>query len=270
MASEFIFRETPWQRELPEVMGARHYRFRPPGVITRHQLKFWVLSYPLRCAGVTLRVGDSGPWRPLAAREACLNAPGTLTYEDYRACGEEECRSDYVIFTAGRYDRPLRELCRGGHRRLPDPEGLLGRHMHALAEAAPLGAGRFLAANAELLAMLDLILNASPPSPPPSLAEKLIRLFERDPAADFSIDSLAARLHVSRSTLSHRYARDHGETPMAAVNRMRLELAAALLNRGLPTKSVAAECGFCDEFHLMRNFKRHAGMTVGEYRRQRE
>ncbi|MCX6969957.1 MAG: hypothetical protein NTV93_07355 [Verrucomicrobia bacterium] len=47
-----------------------------------------------------------------------------------------------------------------------------------------------------------------------------------------SLAEIAKAVHVSPSTLSHRYAAESGRSPLAAFHAMRLEIARALLMQG--------------------------------------
>ncbi|MEM9194150.1 MAG: helix-turn-helix domain-containing protein [Myxococcota bacterium] len=60
-----------------------------------------------------------------------------------------------------------------------------------------------------------------------------------------------------------------GQTPWQYVLGLRCEAAAELVVRSPKTASlafVAAECGFHDQSHLNRHFKRHIGTTPAKYR----
>ncbi|MGH7550685.1 MAG: AraC family transcriptional regulator [Gemmatimonadota bacterium] len=65
-----------------------------------------------------------------------------------------------------------------------------------------------------------------------------------------------------------RVFRQHFNIPLGTyVRRLRLEWSAERLLEGdLPIAAIALEAGFSDQSHFTRAFKRHFGMTPGEYR----
>jgi transcriptional regulator GlxA family with amidase domain len=82
-----------------------------------------------------------------------------------------------------------------------------------------------------------------------------------------SLASAARHLGMSSSALSHRYAEEAGQPPMAALTALRIELAKSLLLRGLKIETIAAQTGFFDAFHLSKVFKRHCGLSPSDFRR---
>ena len=56
-----------------------------------------------------------------------------------------------------------------------------------------------------------------------------------------------------------------GMTPHAYIIHLRVARAAELLRSGEPAAEVASEVGFVDQSHLIRNFKRHFGITPKRY-----
>jgi transcriptional regulator GlxA family with amidase domain len=74
-----------------------------------------------------------------------------------------------------------------------------------------------------------------------------------------SLARLAASLHVSPSTLSHRFRRETGLSPMQALIGLRLNKAQALLRTGMTLEEIARQTGFCDAFHLSKSYKRRHG-----------
>lgn len=287
MSSGYRFAEKPGQDVMPEILSAIHYDFIPPKCVTYHYPNIWILNYPLVVNNTFAKAGRQTKWFPVRPRLSNLYPPHTEYWEDYRTCTDRMCHSNYIMFSPGRYAGPLLKLCgnSAGFCQFDDRENILGNRLHEIADLATGGETRFLAVNGVLHLIFDLLLNFSVPSDKTDhlriisgnrspvlknmpLAEALTRIFNENPAAPFSIDYLAGRLHVSRSTLSHRYSETYGETPMSAINRLRINLCRELLARGLTARTAAEECGFCDEFHLMKTFKRLTGRTVGEYRRE--
>ncbi len=74
---------------------------------------------------------------------------------------------------------------------------------------------------------------------------------------------LAAAGRVSRFSLCRAFRSRYGVGPHAWLVGVRLRHARMLLIAGLAVADVAAACGFCDQSHLTRCFKRHFGVTPG-------
>jgi transcriptional regulator GlxA family with amidase domain len=86
---------------------------------------------------------------------------------------------------------------------------------------------------------------------------------------DLSVDALARRTHMSPRNFARAFHREAGATPAAYVERLRVERARALLEAGeLPTKAVAAVCGFATVETLRRAFRRRVGTSPGDYRKR--
>ena len=82
-----------------------------------------------------------------------------------------------------------------------------------------------------------------------------------------TLPELAAVAGLSRFELVRRFREQTDLTPHAFQTNLRIERARALLNAGLAPAAVAAECGFADQPHLTRVFKRAVGVSPGRYAR---
>ncbi|HEX4009179.1 MAG TPA: AraC family transcriptional regulator [Solirubrobacteraceae bacterium] len=82
-----------------------------------------------------------------------------------------------------------------------------------------------------------------------------------------SLAGLAAVAGLSRFELIRRFSAQNGLTPHAFQRDLRIAHARRLLAGGVPAAEVAASCGFADQPHLSRVFKRHVGVTPGQYAR---
>jgi AraC-like DNA-binding protein len=85
---------------------------------------------------------------------------------------------------------------------------------------------------------------------------------QRIPLAD-----LAAVACLSRFELIRRFRAETGLTPHAYQVNLRITRARALLGDGVMPAVVAADCGFADQPHLTRTFKRAVGVSPGRYAR---
>jgi AraC family transcriptional regulator len=90
-------------------------------------------------------------------------------------------------------------------------------------------------------------------------------------AETISLDDLAAVAGLSRFAFVRRFRATTGTTAHAFVLQQRVERARTLLERtGTPLPEIAASCGFADQPHLTREFKKRIGVPPGRYRdRQR-
>ena len=84
---------------------------------------------------------------------------------------------------------------------------------------------------------------------------------------DIGADALARDAGAAnRFQLARAYRAAFGTSPHADLVQIRLIRARRLLAGGAPPAAVAAECGFADQSHLGRWFRRAYGQTPGAYR----
>ena len=99
---------------------------------------------------------------------------------------------------------------------------------------------------------------------------RALRLIHTQPAADWSLASLAKKSGASRSVLAERFARFTGEPPMRYVGRWRMQIASSLLTDGESIGRVADGVGYRSEAAFQRAFKKFVGVTCGEWRKRTE
>ncbi|WP_330347316.1 helix-turn-helix domain-containing protein [Streptomyces sp. NBC_00582] len=149
----------------------------------------------------------------------------------------------------------------GAHEAAPETSGIVVAHGAAARELA-------LCALEE--AVLLTTAAARPPLPRPGLDERVRRvqaILAADPGAPHTVGSLAARVALSPSRLSHLFAEQTGQSPMRALREARLRHAARLLEgTGLSVERVAAASGFASPFHFTRVFRERYGSPPGAYR----
>jgi AraC-like DNA-binding protein len=76
---------------------------------------------------------------------------------------------------------------------------------------------------------------------------------------------LASFAGLTRFELVRRFRQQAGLTPHAFQTNLRIARARRMLNAGDPIARVAAACGFADQPHLTRTFRRAVGVTPGRF-----
>jgi AraC family transcriptional regulator len=84
------------------------------------------------------------------------------------------------------------------------------------------------------------------------------------------VADLSALARSSPSYFSSAFKRTFGVSPHAYVMSRRIAMAADLmLNSGAPLSEIAINCGFADQAHFSRQFRRAMGRTPSAWRRER-
>ena len=101
------------------------------------------------------------------------------------------------------------------------------------------------------------------------VAGDALRLLHAEPAAPWTVSSLAGRTGVSRSTLAKRFADMVGEPPLTYLTRWRMTLAADMLaeRESATVAEIARAVGYADAFAFSAAFKRIRGLSPSEFRR---
>jgi len=95
-----------------------------------------------------------------------------------------------------------------------------------------------------------------------------LRAVHADPAANWSIEALAARASLSKTTFTEAFRKMLGVTPMQYVTSWRLHKARALLDRAdRSIQQIALEVGYESESSFNRAFKEQFGAPPGRFRR---
>lgn len=121
----------------------------------------------------------------------------------------------------------------------------------------------------EMLALVDDVLagGLAPAVPGLDRCAAAVAALEADPAR--SIAELARELGVSHGYLDRVFTRVVGVGPrtLARTLRVRRLLERISVHGHVPWTALAAELGWFDQAHLIRDFKRHTGVTPSEYQR---
>lgn len=82
---------------------------------------------------------------------------------------------------------------------------------------------------------------------------------------NIGLPDLAYAACMSQFHLVRVFGRATGLTPHQYVTQVRVERAKSMIQRGIPLLRVATECGFVDQSHMTKWFKRILGYTPGAY-----
>lgn len=98
---------------------------------------------------------------------------------------------------------------------------------------------------------------------------RLVEFVEENLGRSIRLEELAHEVRTSVSGLMRKFHAEFDCAPHAYVLRQRLERAQRLLAEpaAMPHKLIAANCGFSDQSHMVRHFKRAFQLTPVEYRR---
>jgi AraC-like DNA-binding protein len=84
------------------------------------------------------------------------------------------------------------------------------------------------------------------------------------------VADLSALVQRSEAHFSRSFRRTFGHSPHAFVVRRRVELAGQhMLQTGAPLSDIALRCGFVDQAHLCKHFRKLTGETPAAWRRAR-
>ncbi|MET0365441.1 MAG: AraC family transcriptional regulator [Sphingobium sp.] len=96
-----------------------------------------------------------------------------------------------------------------------------------------------------------------------------LQLIAADPAANWSVASLAQKVGMSRSNFAARFATEVNRTPMDVITERRMLYAAELLEHGeLKIVEVSARAGYRSEAAFSRRFTRYFGLSPSQVRRK--
>jgi transcriptional regulator GlxA family with amidase domain len=139
---------------------------------------------------------------------------------------------------------------------------------HAALEAEPPG----LAVDEAVLGAVDALRPHLAPGPgprrtrPEHAAVRRARMYlEERWAEPVALAELAAVAGLSRFELARTFRAQVGLPPHAFQLDLRVARARSLLATGEPPAAVAVECGFFDQAHLGRVFKRAVGVPPARY-----
>ncbi|WP_197041245.1 helix-turn-helix domain-containing protein [Chondromyces apiculatus] len=99
----------------------------------------------------------------------------------------------------------------------------------------------------------------------PSSAERIRALLHARVGEALTLDEIAREVSLSRAYVVHSFKRAFGVTPYEYLMHLRVGRARDLLGQGVRAAEVAQACGFYDQSHLNRWFRKVLGVTPGAY-----
>lgn len=119
--------------------------------------------------------------------------------------------------------------------------------------------------------LLEALLQVSPFQPAELEQERIypaILLVKDQYGGQITVEQMAERCAMAPSTFFREFRRTIQMTPMQYLQNYRLQQATQLLLEKHTLARIAERCGFYDEFHLSRNFKRRYGVSPREYKKR--
>lgn len=95
--------------------------------------------------------------------------------------------------------------------------------------------------------------------------QKTLQFMQLHSVEPLSLNQLAAIADLSVLQFAAAFRREVGMPPYRYLSHLRVRVAKALLEQGMPMAQVAAEAGFFDQPHMYRHFRRVCGVTPGQY-----
>ena len=87
------------------------------------------------------------------------------------------------------------------------------------------------------------------------------------PQNEWNIDWISQKIQMSRSYIQHLYKRFFGMSITEDIQNSRMEYAKYLLSStNEKISSIAKSCGYENDVHFMRLFKKQTAMTPSEFR----
>jgi AraC-like DNA-binding protein len=97
------------------------------------------------------------------------------------------------------------------------------------------------------------------------LVRKVQRRLHEQVSENVALTDIAGDLHVSVCHLVRSFSAEMGLPPHQYLLQLRVELARAMLKRGVSSTQAAAELGFSDQSHFNRHFTKVIGVSPGRY-----
>lgn len=121
-----------------------------------------------------------------------------------------------------------------------------------------------------LVALIDNYAQNTPPAATPlklnkSAVERALEFLHANFLLDSSLADIAAAAGIGKFSLCRMFRLRVGISPALYRNQLRLAYAKKLLLKGFSPAQTAVTCGFYDQSHFGKYFKRHVGVTPKSY-----
>ena len=105
---------------------------------------------------------------------------------------------------------------------------------------------------------------------PPRWLGDAVSMIERSATKGISLASLAEALGVHRATVAAAFRRFRQTSVGESIREVRVrKVMRALVGSKMPLCEIATTCGFHDQAHMGRVFRKVVGFTPGDYRQLR-
>ena len=102
-------------------------------------------------------------------------------------------------------------------------------------------------------------------------AQRTVVYIEANLGSKLAIREMAGRVALSKGQFSRAFKQSLGSSPMAYVVSRRVERAKLMMTSSSGRLTdIALACGFADQSHLSRCFRRVVGMSPGLWRREND
>jgi two-component system, response regulator YesN len=117
----------------------------------------------------------------------------------------------------------------------------------------------------QMLQIFDWIVN-NRKKPKHIAIERALRFIHLNYHKELSLQEVAEHSNMSITYFSVLFKEEMGESYIKYVTKMRIEQAKKLLKSGAKVNEVSEKVGYFNYRHFSELFKRHVGMTPGQYR----
>jgi len=85
---------------------------------------------------------------------------------------------------------------------------------------------------------------------------------------EINLDKIASHIGFSKYHLLREFKKEFGLTPYHYIQNIKINNARMMLNTEVPLSQIALECGFFDQSHLIKTYKKFFGHTPSKVRKQ--
>ena len=136
-------------------------------------------------------------------------------------------------------------------------------------EALAQNTARLLVIEAERQSQAPYVSEALVAQPRNSLSERAEKFLQKELHRELSVAKLAEHVGASERSLLRHFRAHYGASPIATIQRLRVERAKALLeSTHLSFDEIVVRCGYSDTSSFRKLFKRATTLTPADYRQR--